>query len=210
MDIVIYLILIGLGVAASEQTRPYDYPDSAIYEETAPAEDLSMAEEPEILPEPETETETAQPTPGFVAVAPPVAPPAAAPADPGGLQAEDQTSTGRMTTAGEVRPILTVTKGSWIAVREWDGQDLLYFTNLLAWRCGLHEIRYSVNGGPEQVLAAEPCYTEEGAPNALKMTDVLPYVTLGPGEVQTVTVSVLYDDLSADRAEYTRQQVQIN
>jgi hypothetical protein len=210
MDIVIYLILIGLGVAASEQTRPYDYPDSAIYEETAPAEDLSMAEEPDILPEPETETETAQPTPGFVAVAPPVAPPAAAPADPGGLQAEDQTATGRMTTAGEVRPILTVTKGSWIAVREWDGQDLLYFTNLLAWRCGLHRIEYSVNDGPAEVLEAEPCYTEEGAPNALKVQDIQPYLTLPLGSVQTVRVTVLYDDLSTDSADYARPQIQIN
>jgi hypothetical protein len=37
MDIVIYLILIGLGVAASESSGSYDYPDSALYEETAPA-----------------------------------------------------------------------------------------------------------------------------------------------------------------------------
>jgi hypothetical protein len=163
-----------------------------------------MAEEPETVPE--REAETAQPAPGFVAVAPPAAPPAEA----SGLVAEDQTATGRMTTAGEVRPILTVTKGSWIAVRDWDGQDLLYFTNLLAWRCGLHRIEYSVNDGPAEVLEAEPCYTEEGAPNALKVQDIQPYLTLPLGSVQSVRVTVLYDDLSTDFADYARQQIQIN
>lgn len=239
MDILFYLLVVGLGIAAAPNSDYDDYDYSAeepAYE--APAEEPESA----LMPEAPTEEPAEEPEmPGAVAPMPPPSTPKTvpgfaprqpaqvagqpeeqapeAPLAPGeipaddmaaGWTAEDQTATGRMVTASEVRPILTVTKGSWIAVREWDGNDLLYFTNLLAWRCGLHEIRYAVNGGPEQVLEAEPCYTEEGAPNALKVEGILPYVVLPLGSVQSVTVRVLYDDLSVDSVDYDRQAVQIH
>lgn len=123
---------------------------------------------------------------------------------------EDQSPSGKFTTAGEVRPILDMTQAQWIAVRPWDGQDLLYFTNLLAWRCGTHEIRYSVNGGDLQVLETEPCYADDPAPNALKMDGgILPYVTLDANSVVTVEVEILFDDLSRASAAYERATIEI-
>lgn len=112
------------------------------------------------------------------------------------------------TTAAEVKPILTATKPMWIAVREFDGRDLLYFTNLLAWRCGVEKVAFGINGAaPETALIMEPCYDAEPQPNALKVADVLPYVTLDLGLVQTVTVLVTFDDGSTETGEYARAKV---
>lgn len=113
-------------------------------------------------------------------------------------QAED------FTTAAEVRPILEATKDNWVSVREYDGQDLLYFTHLLAWRCGLSEIHYAINGGAERRFMAEPCYEGEPLPNALKAEDLMPYVALEPGSIEGVSVRILYDDGGEGMMAYQR------
>lgn len=114
-----------------------------------------------------------------------------------------------MTTAAEIKPILTVTKPSWVAVREYEGKDLVYFTNLLAWRCGVTEVRYGLNGAQATtVLPMEPCHEAEASPNALKMDQgVLPYFEAALGSVETLTVLVTYDDGTTDSAEYARAAV---
>ncbi|QQA44010.1 hypothetical protein [Pelagovum pacificum] len=121
---------------------------------------------------------------------------------------EDQTPTGQFTTATEVRQILEMTKPQWIAVREYDGRDLLYFTQLLSWRCGLWDITYSVNGGPDEVFPMEPCHEGTATPNALtQVEDFLPYATLPLGSVESVSVTITYDDGGTDSASYERPQV---
>ncbi len=124
---------------------------------------------------------------------------------------EDQTATGQFTTAGEIKMILTATKPNWVAVRNYEGQDLLYFTNLLAWRCGLWGISYGINDeAPETELPLEPCHEGTNAPNA--MTDIenyLPYVALRENSVETVTVQLMYDDGTSETAEYDRAAIQM-
>lgn len=113
------------------------------------------------------------------------------------------------TSAAEVKPILLATKPSWIAVRDYDGKDLLYFTNLLAWRCGVSHVFYAVNDGDPVELAMEPCHDDTAQPNALLMEDSLPYVSLPQGSVQTVTVGVVFDDDSNEAASFERKAVLI-
>lgn len=113
----------------------------------------------------------------------------------------------QFTTAGEVKPILDATKANWIEVREYDGQDLLYFTHLMAWRCGIDQIFYTLNGGEEEGWKGEPCYEGEAQPNAIKATDVLPFVALPLGSVESVTVRLEYDDGSTDSATYQRGDI---
>lgn len=122
-------------------------------------------------------------------------------------QAEAQTPSGKFTTAAEIRPILDATRGNWVAVREYDGQDLLYLTHLLGWRCGLHRIRYGINNAPLQDWPMPPCLTDTATPNATLTEGGLPYARYPLGSVTSVQIELLYDDLGTDAAEFSRKDV---
>ncbi len=128
---------------------------------------------------------------------------------PAGLVADDQTPSGKFTTATEVKPILGATKGNWVAVREYNGQDLLYVTHIWGWRCGLHAMAISVNDEPMQNWPLPPCHMKYATPNALLEDDGLPYLTLRLGSVQKIDIQLVYDDLSMDSASFERGNVLI-
>ena len=114
---------------------------------------------------------------------------------------------GGAATAQDAKQILDLTKSSWISVREYQGQDLVYFTNILAWRCGVERIRYAVNGEGLKRLETEPCYSDEVSPNAIKAEGVQPYVAFPQGSVKSVTVEVSFPDGSEQVMDYARGQV---
>lgn len=113
------------------------------------------------------------------------------------------------TTAAEIKPILEATRSAWVAVRAYDGRDLVYFTHLMSWRCGIAEIRYGLNGAAADILLPmEPCYKAEAVPNALKSdSGVEIYLTEALGSVQSVAVRLLMDDGSELAADYPRAAV---
>lgn len=114
------------------------------------------------------------------------------------------------TTAAEVKPILQATKAQWIAVRNYEGQDLLYFTNLLSWRCGLTEVFYSVNGGEMTPFEMEPCYLDTAQPNALKAETLDAILVSFPaGSVETIDLNVTFDDGTSEQAHFERKAVEI-
>ncbi len=113
----------------------------------------------------------------------------------------------QFTTADEVRPILEATRAKWVTLRQFEGKDMLNFTQLVTWRCGLEAVYYSVNGGPEKQLPVEPCYEDEAVPSAIKSTDILPFVSLPAGTVQTVTVRLVYDDGGQSSASFQRADI---
>ena len=47
-------------------------------------------------------------------------------------------------TLGQEKQILPMIKASWVAFRNYDGRQWIYFTTLIAYHCGLAEIRYSI------------------------------------------------------------------
>jgi hypothetical protein len=112
------------------------------------------------------------------------------------------------TTTAEVKPILTMIKGMWVAVREYDGNDLLYFTMLESYRCGLDGVKYGINSDvADQVWEQETCYVDEAAPNAMKMEDGLPFITLELGSVESVIIEITYDDGTTDTETYERKAI---
>ncbi|MDP3958960.1 MAG: hypothetical protein Q8Q26_02575 [Pseudorhodobacter sp.] len=119
----------------------------------------------------------------------------------GAAQAQD------FTTAAEVKPILTATKANWIALREYEGQDLLYFTQIISWRCGLSELRYAVNGAAPEAWPLHDCVDGTGQPANAIMPDTLLYATFNLGSVAEVTVTLVYDDGSEDTATYARAAI---
>lgn len=124
---------------------------------------------------------------------------------------EPQIATGKYTTAVEIKAILGMTKTSWVAVRLYEGNDLVYFSHLLAWRCGLWEIRYGLNGEPaNNILEMEPCNEQFAQPNA--MTDPINfpiYITLPPESVESIYVEIYYDDGTTDFVRANRGDVLI-
>lgn len=124
---------------------------------------------------------------------------------------EPQIPTGKYTTAMEVRPILGMTKGNWIGVREYEGQDLIYFTHLMAWRCGLWDIRYGINGEPATtVVPMEPCHEDMAQPNVMiDVANFLPFVSHPLQSVESVYVEIVFDDGTTDFAQFNRDEVRI-
>ena len=124
---------------------------------------------------------------------------------------EPQVPTGQFTTALEVRPILGMTKSNWVGVREFNGQDLLYFSHLLAWRCGLWDIRFGINGAPaDTIVGMEPCNEEFAQPNV--MTDIEnfpPYVSFPLQSIESIYIEIVFDDGTTDFAQFNRNEIRI-
>ena len=121
--------------------------------------------------------------------------------------AEPQTPTGKFTTATEIKQILEMTKPNWVAISAQPGNDFLYVTQIWSWRCGLLQMRVSLNKGPIEVWPLPPCHEETNAPNAIIETDGLPFKMFAPGEIESMEVELLLDDLSTLSASYQRSEI---
>ncbi|MEM8729056.1 MAG: hypothetical protein AAGF79_03985 [Pseudomonadota bacterium] len=116
---------------------------------------------------------------------------------------------GSFTTAAEVAPILDATKSNWVAVREYDGKDWLYVTQILSWRCGLESLSVGLNGASPEVWEMEPCHIDTATPNALLMETHQPYRTYPLGSIETIEVEMVLDDGTKVGDRFERKSVQM-
>jgi hypothetical protein len=92
----------------------------------------------------------------------------------------------------QVKQILEMTKDSWVAFRNYDGRQLYYLTHLVAWRCGIREVRYSENSDSlDQEWPLPPC--NESMPNAVPQ-DAKVYERRPLASVSALAVQVVFDD----------------
>ena len=96
--------------------------------------------------------------------------------------------------AEEHKRMLEMTWTSWILIQQNPGnpdQQLIYFTGMTSWRCGIGKVMYGFNGaGLDKELVLPPC--DEKNPMAIP-DDFMPYMKSPPG-LQTMQVQVTYKD----------------
>lgn len=110
-------------------------------------------------------------------------------------------------TLEQAKTILQMTQENWVAVRLFDGRDLLYFTHLEVYRCSFESLRYAVNGGKMQAWEMPPC-PDEGQLMAPIPEDHLPYAEFPPDSVEKVTVEIVYTDGTIARAAFDRAEIE--
>ncbi len=121
-------------------------------------------------------------------------------------EGEPQVPIGKFTTATEVKPIMNATRGNWVAVREYDGNDLIYMTHILSWRCGMVGLRYAVNDGPMRDWPLAACLEDTPQPNAIPQ-DATIYEVHPLGSIASIEVEIIYDDLTRERARFERKAI---
>jgi len=105
-----------------------------------------------------------------------------------------QFSAGTSALGEEHKRMLEMTWTSWIVIQANPGnpsQQLIYYTGVVSWRCGVEKMMYSFNGDAlDQELKLPPC--DEKDPMAIP-SDFLPFMPSPPG-LQTMSVQITYKD----------------
>jgi hypothetical protein len=94
-------------------------------------------------------------------------------------------------TARGDKSIMEMTKPAWISLRDFNGETLLYFTQMMSWRGGISRIFYGLDKEqPDTELKFPP---HQGIGTASISEDVPTYIKI-PFKVKFVTVRVVYFD----------------
>lgn len=91
----------------------------------------------------------------------------------------------------QLKNILNITKTSWVAYRDFNGNQLIYFSHLEGWKCGIAEVKYGLNGEDlDKVWTLEAC--NEDNPNAITKDNI--WLTFPLDSVQRIDVQLTFDD----------------
>ena len=99
--------------------------------------------------------------------------------------------TGAQILGGE-KLILEFTRSNWVAFRDYNGRQLIYFTHLTAYRCGIAKVNYSLNSDQlDKTYELPPC--DKSKPNAIPENH-LPYLSLPLGTAHEIYVQLMFKD----------------
>ena len=104
---------------------------------------------------------------------------------------------GDLTQAPGAAMIHQAIQAQMVSFKQEGDVDFVYFTNLLAWRCGVAQILVGLNGAPPTIpYPMEPCYRDLREPNTLKLDrpEFPIYLKMPAGSAQTMTLRIVYED----------------
>ena len=91
----------------------------------------------------------------------------------------------------QMKQILNMTQNNWVSFRDYNGKQLLYFTHLETYTCGIKEVHYGLNSDTlDRIWLLQPCDPKN--PMAIKKDIV--YLTMPLGYAQSVAVQVTFAD----------------
>ena len=99
----------------------------------------------------------------------------------------------QMPPLAQLKMMAEAAKAQWVAFRNWDGRQLIYFTIPVTYHCGLAEIRYSLNDKDLAERWPVPACNAQMPFNIDSDKDQI-YLALDPGTVSAVSVQLVYAD----------------
>ena len=91
----------------------------------------------------------------------------------------------------QMKKILNMTKNSWVSFRDFNGKQMIYFSHLEAYTCGIKEVQYSINTDElDKRWELQPCKTTH--PNTIRK-DII-YLTMPLNTAKSIAVQVTFTD----------------
>jgi len=91
----------------------------------------------------------------------------------------------------QMKQILNMTQNNWVSFRDFNGKQLIYFTHLESYTCGIKEVRYSINSDDlDKVWELQPCDTK----NPMAVTKDIIYLTMPLDTAKSIAVQVTFTD----------------
>lgn len=90
-----------------------------------------------------------------------------------------------------IKQALQMTSKGWISFRDFEGNQLIYFTNLESYTCGILQVHYSIDSEDlDEVWTLQKCDYK----NPLAVTKEKPYLTMPKDSVKSITLQITFAD----------------
>ena len=120
--------------------------------------------------------------------------------------------TDAITAPAEIRALLAQDHVQLAQIDAFGGSDTVFFTNLVAVRCGLASVHFGVNGAAATTpLPLEPCHTGTARPNERRDPAGFPnFVRFAQDSVTLITLDIAFTDGVTETATLPRAGIMLD
>lgn len=91
----------------------------------------------------------------------------------------------------QMKQILNMTQNNWVSFRDFNGKQLIYFTHLESYTCGIKEVHYSINSDDlDKIWELQACDSK----NPMAVTKDIIYLIMPLGTAKSIAVQVIFSD----------------